>query len=146
MMKLESKELYEIIRHFDDYIEVPRSIAHSDYHKFRTNFDGIIQLIKKHNDSARDEKGRLIHLTTLSTHLLRLVDEMLDDHIKIKYKFGLDIKKKNYVIDGLKKYIASKEELDAEIPSDDEEEPSTDDSASNIKGLSKKEKEVLGIK
>ena len=143
--KLESKELYEIIRHFDNHIEVPHSIAHGDYSKFLTSFDGIKQIVKKYNDSA-DPKERLLHLTSLSTHLLRLVDEMLEDHTKIKYSHALNIKKKNYIIDGLKKYIESKEDLDAEIPSDDDEEPTKGDSAPKIKGLSKAEKQVLGIK
>ena len=140
--KLESKELYEIIRHFDDFIEVPHSIAHGDFSKFLTSFNAIIDIIKKHNDSAKDDKERLRHLTALSTHLLRLVDEMLEDQTKIKYKHGLVIKQKNYVIDGLKKYIASKEDLDAEIPSDDDDKEPT--SATN--GLSDKEKKILGIK
>jgi len=140
--KLESKELYEIIRHFDDFIEVPHSIAHGDFSKFLTSFNAIISIIKKHNDSANDPKERLRHLITLSTHLLRLVDEMLEDQTKIKYKHGLVIKQKNYVIDGLKKYIASKEDLDAEIPSDDDDKEPT--SATN--GLSDKEKKILGIK
>jgi len=144
--KLESKELYEIIRHFDDHIEVPHSIAHGDYSKFLTSFDGIKQIVKKYNDSANDPKERLLHLTSLSTHLLRLVDEMLEDHTKIKYSHALNIKKKNYIIDGLKKYIESKEDLDAEIPSDDDEKPTKGGSAPKIKGLSKVERQVLGIK
>jgi len=147
--KLESKELYEIIRHFDDFIEVPHSIAHGDFSKFLTSFNAIISIIKKHNDSANDPKERLRHLITLSTHLLRLVDEMLEDQTKIKYSHALNIKKKNYIIDGLKKYIASKEDLDAEIPSDDDEEPTKGGSApkiKGIKGLSNAEKQNLGIK
>jgi hypothetical protein len=59
--KLESKELYKIIRHFDKHIEVPHSIAHGDYSKFLTSFDGIKQIVKKYNDSA-DSKERLLHL------------------------------------------------------------------------------------
>ena len=46
----------------------------------------------------------------------------------------------------LKKYIESKEDLDAEIPSDDDEKPTKGDSAPKIKGLSKAERQVLGIK
>ena len=146
--KLESKELYEIIRHFDNHIEVPHSIAHGDYSKFLISFDGVKQIVKKYNDSV-DSQELLLHLTSLSTHLLRLVDEMIEDHIKIKYSHALNIKKKNYIIDGLKKYIESKEDLDAEIPSDDDEEPTKGGSApkiKGIKGLSNAEKQVLGIK
>ena len=47
------------------------------------------------------------------------------------------------IIDGLKKYIDSKEELDQEIPSDDEDD---DEPTSATSGLSDKEKKILGIK
>ena len=57
--KLESKALYEIIRQFDDHIEVPHSIQHGDYSKFLTSFEAIISIIRKHNDSANDPKERL---------------------------------------------------------------------------------------
>ena len=144
-MKLESKELLEVIKTFDDYIEVPLSIAHTDVSKYRENFEGIKEIIKNYNDSANDSKDRLKYLTRLTNHLLRLVDDMLEDNTKREYKFTLELKKKNYIIDGLKKYIDSKEELDAEIPSDDEDDDEpTPTSATS--GLSKKEKEVLGIK
>ena len=142
-MKLESKELLEVIKTFDDYIEVPLSIAHTDVSKYRENFEGIKEIIKNYNDSANDSKDRLKYLTRLTNHLLRLVDDMLEDNTKREYKFTLELKKKNYIIDGLKKYIDSKEELDAEIPSDDEDD---DEPTSATSGLSKKEKEVLGIK
>ena len=56
------------------------------------------------------------------------------------YQHGLEIKKKDYVISNLKKYIDSKDELDAEIPSDDDEEEDSDD---EVKGLSKKEREIM---
>tara|TARA_B100001079_G_scaffold183544_1_gene157978 strand:- start:416 stop:850 length:435 start_codon:yes stop_codon:yes gene_type:complete len=144
-MKLESKELLEVIKTFDDYIEVPLSIAHTDVSKYRENFEGIKEIIKNYNDSANDSKDRLKYLTRLTNHLLRLVDDMLEDNTKREYKFTLELKKKNYIIDGLKKYIDSKEELDAEIPSDDEddEEPTPTSATS---GLSDKEKKILGIK
>ena len=143
-MNLESKELLEVIKTFDDYIEIPLSIAHTEVSKYRVTFDGIKEIIKNFNDTS-DPKDRMKELTRLSTHLLRLVDEMIEDNTKRQYKFTLELKKKNYIIDGLKKYIDSKEELDQEIPSDDEDDDEpTPTSATS--GLSKKEKEVLGIK
>ena len=144
-MKLESNELYELIRHFDDFIEVPLSIAHNDSSKYQSSFDGIKEIIKKYNQTSNDQKERPKHLTALSTHLLRLVDEMLEDKNKIKYQHTLEIKKKNYIIDGLKKYIASKEDLDAEIPSDDgdDEPPSDEKPTGDTDGLSKKELDLI---
>ena len=41
----------------------------------------------------------------------------------------------------LKKYIEDKEDLDAEIPSDDEEEEKSDEK--ELKGLSKKERDLI---
>ena len=151
MMKLESKELYEIIRHFDDYIEVPQSLAHNRTSKNnRSNFDHIIQLIKKYNENANDKEARLLNLTSLSTHLLRTVEEMLEQDLKKTYHHSLELKKKNYIIDNLKKYIEDKEDLDAEIPSDDDEEepkqtkrPTKEKPTSAIGGLSKKELDLI---
>ena len=96
-MKLESKELLEVIKTFDDYIEIPLSIAHTDVSKYRVTFDGIKEIIKNFNDTS-DPKDRMKELTRLSTHLLRLVDEMIEDNTKRQYKFTLELKKKNYII------------------------------------------------
>ena len=64
--------------------------------------------------------------------------------IKIKYQHTLEIKKKNYIIDGLKKYIESKDDLDAEIPSDDEDDhPSDEKPTGDTDGLSKKELDLI---
>lgn len=41
----------------------------------------------------------------------------------------------------LKKYIESKEDLDAEIPSDDDEEEKSDEK--ELKGLSRKERDLI---
>ena len=141
MMKLESKELLEVIKTFDDYIEIPLSIAHTEVSKYRETFNALKEVIKKFNDTS-DPKEQLRHLTSLSTHLLRLVDEMIEDNTKNRYQHTLELKKKNYIINGLKKYIDSKEELDAEIPSDDEDE----EEPTPASGLSDKEKKILGIK
>ena len=143
MMKLESKQLLELVKSFDDYIELPKSIAYSDISKYRTNIENIVQTIKKYNEDSNDNKEVVKNLKSLSTQLLRFVDEMMEDTTKRKYQHTLEIKKKNYIIKGLKDYIDSKEERDSELPADDEEEPTDTDTTSR---LSKKEKEVLGIK
>ena len=51
------------------------------------------------------------------------------------------MKKKDYVIKGLKDFIASKDSLDDEIPTDDDD--SKDGKEPKIKGLSKKELEIM---
>ena len=47
------------------------------------------------------------------------------------------------VIAKLKEYIESKDDLDAEIPSDDEEDKKKKDTAPELKGLSKKELDLM---
>ena len=142
MMKLESKELLEVIKTFDDYIEIPLSIAHTEVSKYRETFNALKEVIKKFNDTS-DPKERLKELTRLSTHLLRLVDEMIEDNTKNKYQQTLELKKKHYIIKGLQDYIDSKENLDKEmdLPDDEDDEPT-----SATSGLSDKEKKILGIK
>jgi hypothetical protein len=55
-------------------------------------------------------------------------------------------KKSRYLIDRLKQYIDDKEDLDKELPSDDEEE-SSDKEKDLLKGLSPKERQLMkGIK
>ena len=58
---------------------------------------------------------------------MRTLAEILDAHEALNYDYKLQLKKKQYVIDGLKKFIDDKEALDAEIPSDDDEEESSDE-------------------
>ena len=58
---------------------------------------------------------------------MRTLAEILDAHEAFNYDNKLQIKKKQYVIDGLKKFIDDKEALDAEIPSDDDEDETSDE-------------------
>ena len=140
--KLESKQLLELVKSFDDYIEIPKSIAHNDISKYSTSIENIVKSIKQYNDYSNDTKESVKNLRSLTTILLRVAEEVLEDITKTKYQHHLELKKKNYIIDGLKKYIDSKEELDAEIPSDDEDE----EEPTPASGLSDKEKKILGIK
>ena len=140
--KLESKALLELVKSFDDYIEIPKSIAHNDISKYKTSIENIVKSIKQYNDYSNDTKESVKNLRSLTTILLRVTEEILEDITKTKYQHHLVIKKKDYVIKGLKSFISSKEELDAEIPSDDED----DEPTSATSGLSDKEKKILGIK
>ena len=60
----------------------------------------------------------------------------------MKYDHRLEIKKKDYLIDKLNQFIASKDDLDAEIPSDDDDEESSDEKELK-KGLSKRELSIM---
>ena len=53
---------------------------------------------------------------------MRLIAEFIEMRTKENYDYKLQLKKKDYVIAKLKEYIESKDDLDGEIPSDDEED------------------------
>ena len=72
---------------------------------------------------------------------MTVIIELLDENLQKAYNHRLEMKKKDYVIDNLKKYIESKEDLDAEIPSDEDEEEKSDEK--ELKGLSRKERDIL---
>ena len=54
------------------------------------------------------------------TQSLRLIDEILEDNIKTEYDKKLNIKKNDYLIAKFKQYIKDKDDLDAELPDDDD--------------------------
>jgi hypothetical protein len=67
----------------------------------------------------------------------------MEKQTQLNYDHKLELKKARYIIDRLKQYIESKEDLDAEIPSDEDEEESSDEKDDEMKGLSKKEREIM---
>ena len=73
---------------------------------------------------------------------MTVVLELLEENMQRTYQHGLEMKKKDYVISNLKKYIDSKDELDAEIPSDDNEEEDSDEKELK-KGLSRRELSMI---
>ena len=77
---------------------------------------------------------------------MRLIAELLERQTELNYNHKLELKKARYLIDRLKQYIDDKEDLDKELPSDDEEE-SSDKEKDLLKGLSPKERQLMkGIK
>ena len=77
----------------------------------------------------------------LFNNAMRLIAELMEKQTQLNYDYRLELKKKDYVIDRLKQYIESKEDLDAEIPSDDDEEEKSDEK--ELKGLSRKERDLI---
>ena len=61
-------------------------------------------------------------LKRLFNNCMRLIAEFIEMRTKENYDYKLQLKKKDYVIAKLKEYIESKDDLDGEIPSDDEED------------------------
>ena len=102
------KELLEEIRNKDN-IEVPSTIQ----------FNRTYQKQIKDFLSSIDEYNRTKDTDTLKyslTKVFRLLEVIFDDNMKRDYDMKLTLKKKDFVIDRLKKYISSYEEMEDEIP------------------------------
>ena len=118
------KELLEEIRNKDN-IEVPSSIQ----------FNRTYQKQIKDFLSSIDEYNRTKDTDTLKyslTKVFRLLEVIFDDNMKRDYDMKLTLKKKDFVIDRLKKYISSYEEIEDEIPDEPEKSPDKKDPLSNL--------------
>ena len=131
--------LYEQVRAYDDLIELPDEIKFNQRTRNDTSMSNLIKAVEEFNKFPND-KDSLLKLKRAFNNAMTVVLELLEENMQRTYQHGLEIKKKDYVISNLKKYIDSKDELDAEIPSDDDEEEDSDD---EVKGLSKKEREIM---
>ncbi len=131
--------LYEQVRAYDDLIELPDEIKFNQRTKNNTSMNNLIKAVEDFNKFPND-KDSLLKLKRAFNNAMTVILELLNENMDKAYEHGLEIKKKDYVISNLKKYIDSKEDLDAEIPSDDDEEEDSDD---EVKGLSKKEREIM---
>ena len=131
--------LYEQVRQYDDLIELPDEIKFNKRTRNNTSMNNLMKAVEDFNKFPND-KDSLIKLKRAFNNAMTVILELLNENMDKAYEHGLEIKKKDYVISNLKKYIDSKEDLDAEIPSDDDEEEDSDD---EVKGLSKKEREIM---
>tara|TARA_B100000085_G_scaffold73357_1_gene65793 strand:- start:1496 stop:1906 length:411 start_codon:yes stop_codon:yes gene_type:complete len=118
------KDLLEEIRNKDN-IEVSSAIQ----------FNRTYQKQIKDFISSIDEFNRTKDTETLKyglTKLMRLVEVIFDDNMKRDYDMKLTLKKKDFVIDRLKKYISSYEELEDELPDEPEKGSDKKDPLSNL--------------
>ena len=118
------KELLEEIRNRDN-IEVSSNI------KFNRTYQKQIRDFL----STIDEYNRTKDTDTLKyslTQILRLLEVIFDDNMKRDYDMKLTLKKKDFVIDRLKKYISSYEELEDELPDEPEKGSDKKDPLSNL--------------
>ena len=130
------RELYEQVRSYEDLLEVPDVVKFSN-HQSLTNLLKEIESFNRVHD-----KNSLKELKGLFNRALRVIAELIEQQQKINYDYKLQLKKKQYVIDGLKKFIDDRDDLDAEIPSDDDEEEKSDEKELK-KGLSKRELSIM---
>ena len=143
MMKSKDKtfrQLLEQVREYDDLIVLPDEIKFNTRTKNNASINNLRRAVEDFNKFPND-KDSLMKLKRAFNNAMTVIIELLDENLQNSYNHRLEIKKKDYVIDNLKKYIESKEDLDAEIPSDEDEEEKSDEK--ELKGLSRKERDIL---
>ena len=133
--------LYEQVRQYDDLIELPDEIKFNKRTRNNTSMNNLMKAVEDFNKFPND-KDSLLKLKRAFNNAMTVVLELLEENMQRTYQHGLEIKKKDYVISNLKKYIDSKEDLDAEIPSDDDEEEDSDEKELK-KGLSRRELSMI---
>ena len=143
MMKSKDKtfrKLLEQVREYDDLIVLPDEIKFNTRTKNNASINNLRRAVEDFNKFPND-KDSLLKLKRAFNNAMTVIIELLDENLQNSYNHRLEMKKKDYVIDNLKKYIESKEDLDAEIPSDEDEEEKSDEK--ELKGLSRKERDIL---
>jgi len=143
MMKSKDKtfrQLLEQVREYDDLIVLPDEIKFNTRTKNNASINNLRRAVEDFNKFPND-KDSLMKLKRAFNNAMTVIIELLDENLQNAYNHRLEMKKKDYVIDNLKKYIESKEDLDAEIPSDEDEEEKSDEK--ELKGLSRKERDIL---
>ena len=143
MMKSKDKtfrKLLEQVREYDDLIVLPDEIKFNTRTKNNASINNLRRAVEDFNKFPND-KDSLMKLKRAFNNAMTVIIELLDENLQNAYNHRLEMKKKDYVIDNLKKYIESKEDLDAEIPSDEDEEEKSDEK--ELKGLSRKERDIL---
>ena len=143
MNKTSIKDLYEKVREYDELISIPHTVRYSELNITKSYLRDLIRHIDELNSIPHNEKEKNIKLIRIYNQCMNIIAELLEDSLKKEYDHKLSMKKSRYVIDKLKEYIESKEDLDAEIPSDDDEEGDSDDDDKEMKGLSAKERQVM---
>ena len=143
MMKSKDKtfrQLLEQVREYDDLIVLPDEIKFNTRIKNNASISNLRRAVEDFNKFPND-KDSLMKLKRAFNNAMTVIIELLDENLQNAFNHRLEMKKKDYVIDNLKKYIESKEDLDAEIPSDEDEEEKSDEK--ELKGLSRKERDIL---
>ena len=143
MMKSKDKtfrQLLEQVREYDDLIVLPDEIKFNTRTKNNASISNLRRAVEDFNKFPND-KDSLMKLKRAFNNAMTVIIELLDENLQNAFNHRLEMKKKDYVIDNLKKYIESKEDLDAEIPSDEDEEEKSDEK--ELKGLSKKERDLI---
>jgi len=136
------RELLEQVRDFDEKIELPDVIAFNRHHQYAFHIDKVKKEVEQYNKFSMDSKESSKNLKVLTRTLISFVEEMYKDRLDVGHHHSLELKKKDYVIKGLKDFISSKDSLDDEIPTDDDDSKDGK-TEKDPKGLSKKELDLI---
>ena len=140
--KLESKELYERIREYDEVISVPNSVRYSELNAYKSGIADIVKQVDELNSLPSNPKEKNIKLKRIYDRCMVVIAELIDENLKMKYDHRLEMKKKEDLIKKLNQFIDAKDDLDAELPSDDDSEEDSDEKELK-KGLSRRELSMI---
>ena len=136
------RELYEQVREYDELISMPNSVRYSELNNMKSHVTDLIRQVDEFNKIGGSEKDKNLKLVRIYNSCMNLIAELIDESLKKQYDHRLELRKKEYLIDKLKKFIDAKDDLDAELPSDDDKEDKSDEKELT-KGLSRRELSIM---
>ena len=104
------RKLLEQVREYDDLIVLPDEIKFNTRTKNNASINNLRRAVEDFNKFPND-KDSLMKLKRAFNNAMTVIIELLDENLQNAYNHRLEMKKKDYVIDNLKKYIESKEDF-----------------------------------
>ena len=120
-----------------DKILVPVALKYNEDSIFKNAIGKIVADVNNFN--AETDKEYALNLSVnISRALLLLLEEIVQKDTKKRNAYALEIQKKDYLIKRLKDFIDSKDELDAELPDEDDADDNSDEVPAHIKALARR--------
>ena len=120
-----------------DKILVPVALKYNEDSILKNAIGKIVADVNNFN--AETDKEYALNLSVnISRALLLLLEEIVQKDTKKRNAYALEIQKKDYLIKRLKDFIDSKDELDAELPDEDDADDNSDEVPAHIKALAKR--------
>ena len=120
-----------------DKILVPVALKYNEDSIFKNAIGKIVADVNNFN--AETDKEYALNLSVnIVRALLLLLEEIVQKDTKKRNAYALEIQKKDYLIKRLKDFIDSKDELDAELPDEDDADDNSDEVPAHIKALARR--------
>ena len=120
-----------------DKLLVPVALKYNEDSIFKNAIGKIVADVNNFN--AETDKEYALNLSVnISRALLLLLEEIVQKDTKKRNAYALEIQKKDYLIKRLKDFIDSKDELDAELPDEDDADDNSDEVPAHIKALARR--------